>query len=121
LFNTGTSAITPRLELLRDGTVTPYTTAQVWGEFLAKTTAGSTQSTDYDDAQELSDFLSGATAANQAAGAGTGSWTGASGTAWSGKVDSGAPITPAELGYLSARVNVAIPSTTLYVDPQIRT
>ena len=73
------------------------------------------------DKQALAAFLAGTAGTSQAAGAGLGSWTGESGTAWSGKVDSGASVTPAETGYLSGRVCVGAASITVYVDPVIRT
>ena len=58
--------------------------------------------------------------AAQATGMGTGSWTGESGTAWSGKLAPASSITPAEIGELRARVCVGLASATVYVDPQIR-
>jgi hypothetical protein len=116
VYHTGTSAITPFMEILRDGSTTAYTDAQVWGEFSAKTTSGTTNATFYQDAAVV-----GATPANQAAGAGLGSWTGESGTAWSGKVESGSAFTPAEVGHIRGRVLVGAASSTVYIDPQIRT
>jgi hypothetical protein len=76
-YNTSLSALTPYIEILRDGSAT-------------------------------------------AAGAGTGSWTGEAGTAWSGKIGLGSSITPAENGHIRARIAVGEPSITVYVDPQIR-
>lgn len=111
-----TAAITPRLEILRDGSATAYTDAEVWGEFMAKVTTTSTQATLFSDAALLN-----AAGTAQATGVGLGSWTGESGTAWSGKVDSGASLTPAESGDLSARVLVGLASATVYVNPQIET
>lgn len=115
-YNTGTAQITPYFEILRDGSTTAYQNNQVWAEFFVKTTSGSTQSTSYNDRMALL-----GTAANQAAGAGTGSWTGKGASAWSGKVDSGSAVTPAENGHIRGRVAVGEPSITVYVDPQIRT
>jgi hypothetical protein len=60
------------------------------------------------------------TPANQATGAGAGSWTGENATAWFGKCDSGAAITPAEVGEIIGRLVVGEPSITVYLDPQIR-
>jgi hypothetical protein len=116
MYNSGTSAITPYFEILRDGSTTAFQDDEVWAEFWAKTTTGSTQSTGYDDAMTLA-----GTPANQTAGAGLGSWTGESGTAWSGKCDSGSAFTPAEVGDISGRIVVGEPSITVYFDPQIRT
>lgn len=121
LYNTGTSAITPYFEILRDGSSTAFKDHEVWAEFSAKTTSGSTLATSsYRDAATLANRMT-AGGSNQAAGAGLGSWTGESGTAWSGKCDSGSAITPAENGAIRGRIVVAVASTTVYVDPQIRT
>jgi len=116
LYHTGTSSITPYLEILRDGSATAYQDDEVWAVFTAKTTSGTALSTRYSDRMTLL-----GTPANQDAGAGLGSWTGESGTAWSGKIDSGSAFTPAEAGHIRARVSVGEPSITVYVDPQIRT
>lgn len=122
LYNTGTSAITPRFEILRDGSTTAYTDAQVWAEFSWKNTASSPLGSGLqNDWQGFAAAAAGTAGTNQAAGAGLGSWTGESGTAWSGKCDSGTSITPTESGYLRGRICVAAASTTLYVDPVIRT
>lgn len=117
-YHTGTSAITPYLEILRDGSTTAYQNDEIWAEFAAKVTASSTKATFYSDRKDIDP---GASAADQAAGAGTGSWTGEAASAWSGKIDSGTSLTPAEAGYITARVFVGEPSITVYVDPQIRT
>lgn len=116
LYNSATSAITPYLEILRDGSTTAYNNNQVWAEFMAKVTSGSTQATFYSDRMAIA-----GTPAAQANGAGLGSWTGESGTAWSGKIDSGSSLTPAEVGDISVCVAVGVASSTVYVDPQIRT
>lgn len=124
LYNTGTSAITPRFEILRDASTTAFTNDQVWGEFFVKKDTGSTQSTEYSDRMAVL-----GSAGNQDAGAGLGSWTGWTGApvgggndnAWSGKVDSGSAVTPAENGHIRGRVCVGVTSSTVYVDPQIRT
>lgn len=115
-YHVGTSAITPRLEILRDGSTTPFDNDEVWAEFMAKVTAGTSLATLYQDRMAI-----GGTPAAQAAGAGLGAWTGESGTAWSGKIDSGSALTPAEAGDISAVVCVGLPSATVYVDPFIRT
>lgn len=115
-YNTVTSAITPYIEILRDGSTTAYQNDEVWLDIAAKVTTGSTQSTLYTDRMTLL-----GTPANQDAGAGLGSWTGESGTAWSGKLALTASITPAEAGHISARIVVGEPSITVYADPQIRT
>lgn len=111
-YNEGTSAITPSIEILRDGSTTAYTDIEVWGEFAAKTTSGFPISTIYSD---YGGHLS--TGTNQDAGVGTSGWTGDTG-AWSGKLVSPS-MTPAEIGYISARVLVA-GNHVVYVDPTIR-
>ncbi len=115
-YHSGVSSITPSLEILRDGSATAYQDDEVWSEWSAKVTSGTVLGTSYSDGMPL---LS--TPANQAAGAGTGAWTGENATAWSGKCDSGAAISPAETGEILARLVVGEPSITVYVDPQIRT
>lgn len=112
-YTASTSALTYRFEVLRDGSSTAYTDAEVWSEWAAKVTSGSTRATMYGDRCGLV-----ATPAAQAAGAGLGSWAGESGTAWSGKVDSGGTITPAEAGDISGRICVGAASATVYVHPE---
>lgn len=119
LYNTGTSAITPWFEVLRDGNATAYTDAQIWGEFGAKTTSGSTAATLYRDQQALIDWAAGTAGTSQASG--TDTWDGENATHWAGKVDSGSSFTPAEVGDIRGRVVVGAPSITVYVDPYIRT
>jgi hypothetical protein len=117
-YNSATSAITPYIECLRDGNSTAYTNAEVRAEFALKTTSGSTKAS---FATDWAGLLASGSA--QADGAGTGSWTGESGTAKSFKCDSGSSVTPAEVGDISGRLCVAVASIsgTLYADPQIRT
>jgi hypothetical protein len=121
IYHTGTSAITPRFEIVRSGSTTKWKTNEVWGEFEAKTTGATSKATRYSDRQTISDFSKDTAASDQADGAGTGAWTGENASSWSGKVDSGAAITPAETGYISGRVRFAVASATLYIDPVIRT
>lgn len=115
-YNSTLSAITPYFEVLRDGSTTAYQDDEVWAEFSAKVTTGSTAASFSNDRMALA-----GSPANQAAGAGLGSWTGEGGTAWSGKCDSGSAITPAETGHIRGRLVVGEPSITVYLDPQIRT
>ncbi len=117
LYNTGTSAITPYIEILRNNDSTSaWTDAQVWVEVMVKDSSGSTLANDYTDRAGF-----GAAGAAQANGAGLGSWTGETGSCWSGKVGLASSVTPAEVGHIRARVGVAINTSNLYVDPQIRT
>jgi hypothetical protein len=115
-YNTTLSSMTPRLEILRDGSTAAYDNDEVWAETLVKDATSSTFANLWDDA-----MAPHGTPAAQDGGAGLGSWTGESGTAWSGKIDSGSAVTPAENGALSMRVLVGLASATVYVDPQIRT
>lgn len=114
-YNTATTSIAPFVEILRDGSTTAYQDDEVWLDLAAKTTSGSTQSSLTTDRMALF-----GTPANHAAGAGLGSWTGESGTAWSGKMVM-ASLTPAEVGHIQARIVVGEPSITVYADPQVRT
>ena len=119
LYHTGTSEITPYFEIVRSGSATAYQSDEIWAEFNAKTTSGSTKaSAIYSDRKDID---GGTAAADQAAGAGVDSWTGENATSWSGKIDSGSALTPAETGYIRGRICVGEPSITVYVDPQIRT
>ena len=116
-YHSATSAITPYIEILRDGNTGAYNDNQVWAEFGCKTTAGSTLMSFSNDRKSLL-----AAAANQDAGVGLSGWTGEMpATAWSGKCVAPASVTPAEIGALMARVIVGEPSITVYADPYIRT
>ena len=111
----GTSAIQPYLEILRDGSTTAYTDAEVWADFSVQNNTGFTLSSIVNDRAAP---LAAGTAQDN--GVGLSGWTGESGTAWSGKLVSPS-VTPAEVGDLRARVCVGAPSLTVYVDPRIRT
>lgn len=114
VYNEATSAVTPRLEILRDGSATAYNNDEVWGEWAAKVTASSTKATLYNDRRGLV-----ASAAAQASSAlGASDWTGEGGTAWFGKLEPTSTITPAEIGHIRARVYVA-GANTVYVNPKI--
>jgi len=117
LHHTGVSAITPYVEILRnDGTASALNDNDVWLVASAKTASGSVKGTLYGDGMTLL-----GTPAGQASGAGAGAWTiGASNSPWSGKIDSGASLTPAEAGELLAWAYVGKPSQTVYVDPYLR-
>lgn len=119
LYNTTLSAITPRLEIHRDNNATAWQNDEVWGEFSAKATSGSTRATLYSDRMA---FLG--TAADQTAG--TDTWDADNATHWAGKVNTTSNITPAENGHIRARVLVGVQldgtsGNVLRVDPQIRT
>lgn len=114
VYNTSISSITPYFEILRDSSATAYKDDEVSAEFAVKVTSGSVQGTLYSDTATLL-----AAGADQAAGAGLGSWTGENATAWSGKADSGTSLTPAENGEIIGRLVVGKASSTVYVNPQI--
>ncbi|MFZ5917056.1 MAG: hypothetical protein ACOYZ7_09000 [Chloroflexota bacterium] len=122
VYHSGTVSVTPYLEILRDGSATAYKNNEVWGRFMAKTTSGFTLSSRYEDAQAFSAYLAGTAGVPQDAGAGVAGWTGVAvpANAWSGKIDTGAAILPAEAGSLTAQICVGLPSATVYVDPEIR-
>ena len=116
-YHSATSAITPYIEILRDGSATAYQDDEVWAEFGAKTTTGSTLMSFSNDRMAIA-----GTPANQTASSlGASDWTGENATAWFGKCVAPASITPAEIGMLMARVIVGEPSITVYADPTIRT
>lgn len=115
-YHAPAGAITPSLEILRDGLATPYQDNQVWGEFSYKGTAGSCLVSFTSDR-----MAPNGSALNQDTSSKIASdWTGENATAWFGKLDSGAAITPQEVGSICARVCVGVASSTVYVDPQIR-
>lgn len=107
------SAITPSLQAARDGSATKYTDAEVWGEFLTKSTSGFPTTTLTSDGATP---VAAGTA--QDTGAGTGAWTGLSGTACSMVLAPASTVTPQEVGYMRARVAIAV-AGTVYIDPTI--
>ena len=118
VYHSGTSEITPYLEILREGNATALTDAQVWGLFGSKVTASSSKATYYEDKQSLTAFAAGTAGTAQTTGAGNGSWTGESATYWSGKLAS--TFTPAVAGPLTVQVCVGLASlSNLYVHPEI--
>lgn len=113
-YNDVLTAQSPYIEILRDGSSTAYQDDEVWGDFTYKGTSGNVLPTFVNDRMTPL-----GTAANQAAGAGLGSWTGENATSWSGRLDMGS-VTAAEVGYIRGRICVGEPSITVYVDPVIR-
>lgn len=111
---TGTSAITPYAEVLRDDGTTARTNAEIFAEVAAIVGSDRRMTFYSDKAVDL------ASPANQADGAGLGAWEGESGTAKSMKLDAGQAITPSLAGDLRMRFGVC-GALTLYVDPVIRT
>lgn len=113
-YHSGTSAITPYLEILRDGDATAYKDNEVWLELSYQGTLGVPLAIIITDRRGL--LLADA---EQDAGVGSSGWAG-SVTSWSGKLSPTDSITPVESGHLRARICVGRPSITVYVDPQIR-
>lgn len=114
VYNESLSAVTPRLEILRDGSATAYNDDEVWADFSAKTTSG------FPIASVVTDKrgLVAAAAAQSDSTLGAGDWGGEGGTAWFGKLEPTSSITPAEIGFIQARVCVA-GANTVYVNPRI--
>ena len=113
-YNTNTSSMTPRLEVLRVGTTTAFTDAQLWGEFTVRVTSGSVAPTLYSD--RAAPRTAGS---SQATGAGTGSWTFAGGSAWSGKLAPASALTPNAAGRLRARAVMTAANEAVYMHQQI--
>lgn len=120
VYHSGTSAITPYLEAMRTSTSagagTAYTDAEVWAEWLAKTTdnvsdvAFSTDRAAYTDDTGTAQTASSLTDAD---------WTGDS--TYESFFKLGGSFTPYEIGHISARVCVGLASVAdLYVDPFVR-
>jgi hypothetical protein len=117
VYNDDTSAaITPYLECVRSGSSIAYQDDEVWAEVLYQGTSGSVLPVLVTDRMTPL-----GTPANQTASSkGASDWTGEAATSWFGKLGPASSFTPAEVGHIRARVCVGEPSTTLYVDPQIR-
>lgn len=115
VHHTGTSAITPSLEVVRSGSSTAYKDDEVWTDWIYPGTSGFPLSVYTHDRA-----LPTVTAADQTTGAkGASDWTGENATSWFGKLAPTASITPAESGPIMVRVGVG-GDFTVYVDPQIR-
>lgn len=115
-YHSGTSAITPSIEVLTDGSSTALKDDEIWGEWSYQGTTGFPIATLVNDRRALE-----AAAANQATSSlGAGDWSGEGGTNWYGKLAPASTITPAEIGMLRARVCVGKASQTVYVDPTVR-
>jgi hypothetical protein len=98
------------LECARDGSATKYTDAEVWAEMLVKGDAG------FSNTVLITDRANHA-AAGTAQATGTVTWTGLGGTNCLMKI-SPAAVTIDEIGYVRARVAIAV-NGTVYVSPQI--
>lgn len=116
-YHSATSAITPYFEILRDGSSTAYNDDEVWGEFSVQATSGSVLPVLKNDRMTPLGTPAAQTTSSKAAS----DWTGENATAWFGKIAAPSATTPAEVGYLRARCVVGKASTTVYLDPTIRT
>lgn len=113
VYNESTSAVTPRLEILRDGSTTAYNDDQVWGIFSYKGSSGYTNATVVNDRRGLV----ASAAAQGSSSLGSSDWAGET-TPWYGKLEPASPITPAEIGHIRARVAV-VGTNVVYVNPKI--
>jgi hypothetical protein len=113
-YNEATSAVTPRIEILRDGSATAYNNDQVWAEYANKVTASSTRATIVNNKRGLV----AAAAAIPNSSLTSSNWTGQGGTAWFGKLEPASTVTPAVIGDMMARISV-VGAITVYVNPAI--
>lgn len=116
-YHSGTSAITPYFEILRDGSATAFNDDEVWGEFSIQATTGSVLPVFKNDRMTPLGTPAAQTTSSKTAS----DWTGENATAWFGKIAAPSATTPAEVGYLRARCVVGKASETVYLDPTIRT
>lgn len=93
-------------EVLRDGSASAFTDAQFWKETLTKETSSSVLTTAR---------TTRSTGTSIPAGVGTGSWTGESGTAWSGEITIDSVVL-AEAGFVQQRFGAGVASSTIYAD-----
>ena len=114
-YNENTALVTPRLEICRSGSSTPYNNNQVWGEFSIKKTTSSTLAT-LDRSDRMT--LVGSPAAQSNSSKSGSAWSGQGGTYWLGILNPSAAVTPQAPGFMRARVCVA-GANTVYVNPKI--
>ena len=113
--NNITDLMSLSIQILRIGSNKPFNDDEVWVEMLVPNGNGPL-STLYSDMLPLS----GQSNNIQPEGIGVDKWIGVQGEAWSGKLNLYVGVTAGAAGFIRVRVNVAIPSVTLYVDPQLR-
>jgi hypothetical protein len=117
-WHTGTSQIAPYFEALRSGSTTKYQNDEIWAEFSAQATSGSTRGSFVNDRATIWPL---SPADQTASSKGAGDWTGEDATNNAYMKLGEQNITPAELGTLAGRVMVGEPGITVYVCPKIRT
>ena len=119
VVNSATAAVTPYLETMRtaaSGAGTAYTDAEVWAEWLVKTGGADPRTVFSADRAGYTDATG---TAQTASSLGTGDWTGEGATYTFVKL--GGSFTPADKGYIRARVAIGKASVTdLFVDPFVR-
>lgn len=117
-YHDGTSAITPRIECMRDNSSgAVWQDDEVWGEFSYQGATGYPIASFVNDRKALT-----AGAVDQdSSSLGASDWVGETGTPGFFKLNPSSTITPAEIGHLMGRVCVGEPSITVYVDPTVRT
>lgn len=115
VYNENLTAVTPRLEIARNGSATAFNNDEVFAEFVVKKTAGSTLGT-LDNSSKRAWLAASAAQPNSAKT--IANWTGLSATYWLGVLQPTATITPAVPGYIRTRVGV-IGAKTVYVNPRI--
>lgn len=108
-----TTTVTPRLEILRDGSTTAYNNDEAALEVQVRESGGVVRKTDF--------AAPGSAGVAQANGSGLTDWAGESGSAWSGKLDAGSTVTPLAANDALFRVVVGAASATVYASPVPRT
>ncbi len=117
-YHSGTSAITPSLEICNSAASAPaYYDDEVWAEFRYQGTTGENLGVVVSDRMSIL----GSRAAQTTGELSGSDWSGENATSWYGKLHYSPTLTPLEIGMLSARVCVGVPSSVVYVDPVIRT
>ncbi|TXH55307.1 MAG: hypothetical protein E6Q97_09115 [Desulfurellales bacterium] len=117
-YNEQLSALSPYFECLIKGVATTFAESFVWSEWAIKTFTGAPKAS-----IDVSDRggVKASTTAQASSSLGAGDWTNEDGSANTYlKLGPASAITPNEVGDISGRVCVGFPSTTIYVDPQIR-
>lgn len=117
-YNETTTALSPYFECLVKGASATFNESVIWSEWAYKAASGSTLAT-----IDISDRggVKSSTTAQASSSLGAGDWTNEDGSANTYlKLGPSSSITPAEVGDISGRVCVGFPSSTFYIDPQIR-
>ena len=118
VYNAATGAVTPYLDVIRNGaSPAAYKDDEVWSEWSYPGNTGYPLASFVNDRREVVS----ANADQGASSLATGDWTGSDANDWFGKLSPTGAITPAEIGYVRARVCIGKASVTdFYVDPKIK-